>query len=159
CGPLIQKYRQIGEAVSPVFSEAIARHLLGEWDATQVTDDPDEDIRGPFGKSFASRIASLKGFRWPRALASRKRDRYRVPMMIDCFCGAGGLSLGLQAAGFRTQYAFDSDRYAIETYRNNISAAVECVDAGNILAAEVLRRHGLVRGECVLVAGGPPCQG
>src|SRR5262249_24113005 len=73
--------------------------------------------------------------------------------------GAGGLSLGLQAAGFRTQYAFDFDRYAIETYRNNISAAVECVDAGNILAAEVLRRHGLVRGECVLVAGGPPCQG
>ena len=38
---------------------------------------------------------------------------------IDCFCGAGGLSLGFEAEGFDVVYAFDIDETAIETYKHN----------------------------------------
>lgn len=33
--------------------------------------------------------------------------KYRV---IDCFCGAGGLSLGFEKRGFEVEYAFDIDQ-------------------------------------------------
>ena len=39
--------------------------------------------------------------------------------IIDCFCGAGGLSLGFEKAGFKVQYAFDLDETAISTYKHN----------------------------------------
>ena len=44
------------------------------------------------------------------------QNRFRI---IDCFCGAGGLSLGFEQAGFEVVYAFDLDETAIETYKNN----------------------------------------
>ena len=44
------------------------------------------------------------------------QNKFRI---IDCFCGAGGLSLGFEQAGFDVVYAFDLDATAIETYKNN----------------------------------------
>ncbi|HEY2584498.1 MAG TPA: DNA cytosine methyltransferase, partial [Tepidisphaeraceae bacterium] len=41
------------------------------------------------------------------------------PTVIDLFCGAGGLSNGLEQAGFRTIAGIDFDRHAIGTYRVN----------------------------------------
>ena len=38
---------------------------------------------------------------------------------IDLFCGAGGLSVGLEQEGFRPVVAVDKDRSAILTYRFN----------------------------------------
>ena len=38
---------------------------------------------------------------------------------IDCFCGAGGLSIGFEKAGFDVIYAFDIDEAAINTYKHN----------------------------------------
>ena len=40
--------------------------------------------------------------------------------MVDLFCGAGGLSLGFQKAGFDLVLAADNDPKAIQTYRKNI---------------------------------------
>ena len=40
--------------------------------------------------------------------------------MVDLFCGAGGLSLGFQKAGFDLLLAADNDAKAIQTYRKNI---------------------------------------
>lgn len=36
---------------------------------------------------------------------------------IDLFAGAGGLSLGLQRAGFNTEFAVDCKQDACETYK------------------------------------------
>ena len=81
--------------------------------------------------------------------------------LVDLFCGAGGLSLGLRTAGFDAVYAADWDRWACETYRNNLGEHVHQVDLASAkpaaYAAEILEEAGA--SSIDLVAGGPPCQG
>jgi DNA (cytosine-5)-methyltransferase 1 len=78
---------------------------------------------------------------------------------VDMFAGAGGLSLGLQMAGFRPVFAFDSDPYACETYRRNLGPHIRQARAEAITAAAILKATGLRKGQLSLVCGGPPCQG
>lgn len=78
---------------------------------------------------------------------------------IDIFCGAGGLSLGLRAAGFDIVAALDYDAAAANTYRANIGehlveSSIDDVGPGALLAVA-----GMAPGDCDLLAGGPPCQG
>lgn len=79
------------------------------------------------------------------------------PIAIDLFSGAGGLSEGLEAAGYRVALAVDVDPWALETHAHNFAGRALCLD----LASEEAR-DGVVRmfdGLPVdLVAGGPPCQ-
>lgn len=46
----------------------------------------------------------------------------------DFFCGCGGLGLGLQRAGFKILKAWDFDKFAVQTYRENIGDHVEQAD-------------------------------
>lgn len=85
--------------------------------------------------------------------------KYKV---IDCFCGAGGLSLGFEKAGFEVVYAFDFDGKAIETYKHNPQhhrgqAFVRDIYNVNKTSIEADLGHEL--GEIDVVIGGPPCQG
>lgn len=62
-GPFDDKFKQIGNAVSPVFAEAIASHIAKEIsEPTRADDQTDEefDITTPLQKSFSSSIAALK---------------------------------------------------------------------------------------------------
>lgn len=84
----------------------------------------------------------------------RRLDR---PTAIDLFCGAGGMSLGLQDAGFDVVMGVDHDRESVETHRSlfpGLSVEWDLSDA------EVVEHvAGIVkRGSISLVAGGPPCQ-
>jgi len=81
---------------------------------------------------------------------------------IDSFCGAGGLGLGLQRAGFNILLSFDIDRLCIETIEKNqkyFGHPAIAADIADMLNGELLRRCNLQRGELFLLAGGPPCQG
>lgn len=78
---------------------------------------------------------------------------------IDAFAGAGGLSLGLERAGFVVSLAFDSDQVAVDTHRKNLGGTAEVLDASVVGFEEILALSGLERGELQLLAGGPPCQG
>lgn len=78
---------------------------------------------------------------------------------IDCFSGAGGLSLGLKQAGFQVKWAFDYSEPAISTYKKNLGAHAVCANAEDINVGRLLDQLQLSPGECDLVAGGPPCQG
>lgn len=97
----------------------------------------------------------------------------RSPTVVDLFCGAGGLSAGLEAAGWTTVAAVDADEDAIATLR--ASQAAELPIPGTTrrflagtkillrdireLAARELRPDGVVgRWRPDLLAGGPPCQ-
>jgi DNA (cytosine-5)-methyltransferase 1 len=78
---------------------------------------------------------------------------------IDLFAGCGGLSLGLEYAGFEVQLASDFKSYAGETFTKNIKNS-------SYLVADILdiekngwRDFKHYRNKVSLVAGGPPCQG
>ena len=79
------------------------------------------------------------------------------PWAVDLFSGAGGLSLGLEKAGFSVIAAADHDATALETHAHNIRGLTWCGDLGNPLQfTSQLARWGIDSVD--LVAGGPPCQ-
>lgn len=82
------------------------------------------------------------------------------PRYVDLFAGAGGLSAGLEAAGYRCVFANELvPRYA-DTYRaNHPGVPVMTGDIRQIDALTVRKEFGLREGELDLMAGGPPCQG
>lgn len=79
--------------------------------------------------------------------------------MIDLFAGAGGLSCGLEQAGFTPVLANELvDQYA-NTYQ--INHPTTKVVIGDVRQVDEKELHSLVEayGEIDLIAGGPPCQG
>jgi DNA (cytosine-5)-methyltransferase 1 len=81
---------------------------------------------------------------------------------IDAFCGAGGLSLGLQTAGFDIKIGFDVDPVCVRTLSQNpshISHPVIEADVRSMLNGRLMDIVGVGKGEIDLLAGGPPCQG
>lgn len=79
--------------------------------------------------------------------------------LVDLFCGAGGLSLGLSAAGFTPVFASDWDGHACDTYGFNLGTHVLKADVARVTSGRILEATGLKSGDVCLVAGGPPCQG
>ena len=76
--------------------------------------------------------------------------------MIDLFCGAGGLSLGFEQAGFSPGLGLDDDDRAAAAYRLNFPSAVTiAADASCVNGDELMSTAGL--DSCAVVAGGPPC--
>jgi DNA (cytosine-5)-methyltransferase 1 len=71
--------------------------------------------------------------------------------VIDLFAGAGGLSLGLEGAGFESLFAVDTDAGAMGTYRSLFPSAE--LHQGDIRDVDFRKWRGVD-----LVAGGPPCQ-
>lgn len=78
---------------------------------------------------------------------------------VDLFCGAGGLSLGLQQAGFTVLGALDSWRLACDCYGLNFNHPALHRDIRELSAREFLSLTGNPDAKVDLVAGGPPCQG
>lgn len=84
----------------------------------------------------------------------------RVHSVVSLFTGAGGLDLGLEAAGFGVQLCVEVDPVARTTLARN-RPQWELAKPGDIhrLSAKALREQaGVGRGQVTLLAGGPPCQ-
>jgi len=76
--------------------------------------------------------------------------------LADLFCGAGGLSLGFEQAGFATSFALDNDYWSVNTFRYNRPTLSEsCVVHSDIAAW--LKAPGVLP-EIDVLAGGVPCQ-
>jgi DNA (cytosine-5)-methyltransferase 1 len=98
----------------------------------------------------------------------------REPVAIDLFCGAGGLTAGLEAAGFQTAAVADHDADCIETLKATKAARIPVpdqpdrhyLDGTRILKRDIasmtakdLRPDGAPHNwRPDLLAGGPPCQ-
>jgi DNA (cytosine-5)-methyltransferase 1 len=79
---------------------------------------------------------------------------------LDLFAGAGGLSTGLELAGFKCLYANEiSPVYARTLAASHPDAFVETGTVRAVNAANVRRALQINKGELHLLAGGPPCQG
>jgi DNA (cytosine-5)-methyltransferase 1 len=79
---------------------------------------------------------------------------------VDLFCGAGGVSLGLEGAGFKVLLANDLDAAAARTYRRNFpETSFFEGDVHKLSNRRIAELTGLKPGELDLLMGGPPCQG
>ena len=78
---------------------------------------------------------------------------------IELFCGAGGLALGLQQAGFDHRALVEWDRDSCENIKANIEEGYSAIRDWTVIQSDVrdIDFAGDYRGVAV-VSGGPPCQ-
>jgi len=100
-----------------------------------------------------------------KSRASATSVRWSGFTVIDLFAGCGGLSLGLEEAGFTPVLFSELNRQAADTYLAN-RKAMEIIEEADIYKLtnqkldkhlQNLKRRGIK--EIDLVCGGPPCQG
>lgn len=70
---------------------------------------------------------------------------------VSLFCGAGGLDLGFEQAGFKTLWANDYDKDACKTHQNWSKTKVFCGDISKVDIATIPSSD--------IILGGFPCQG
>ncbi|WP_339181054.1 DNA cytosine methyltransferase [Oceanobacillus sp. FSL W7-1293] len=88
-----------------------------------------------------------------------EQEDQNKPTLVDLFCGAGGLSLGLTQIGFRVIFANDIEKSALRTYSfNHPEIDGKRITMGGIedIAYNV---NDYINESVDLIAGGPPCQG
>lgn len=82
----------------------------------------------------------------------------KTPIVIDLFCGAGGLSEGFRQAGFSSILGIDVDKSVLETFALNHKGAETIFgDISEITKRQITDK--IKRKRVDLVIGGPPCQG
>lgn len=89
-----------------------------------------------------------------------KIEKLQLLKSVDFFSGAGGLSCGLQMAGFKSILGSDIHPVYAETFaRNHPGTHVITKDIRELSEQDILDLTCLKPGELDLIAGGPPCQG
>ena len=87
-------------------------------------------------------------------------SKQEKPTAIDLFCGAGGMSLGFERAGFEVAAAVDVDPIHVSTYARHFpDTKAVCADLTEISGEELRAEAGLQGREIDVLFGGPPCQG
>ena len=89
----------------------------------------------------------------------KELSRGRGYGFVDGFCGPGGISIGLERAGFDPLLSFDYNELAVETHNHNLSGNCIVADAKELKGPKVSRLICRRKGELDVFAGGPPCQG
>ncbi|SUE27776.1 modification methylase [Nocardia farcinica] len=82
------------------------------------------------------------------------------PLAVDLFAGAGGLSLGLEQAGYEIAAAVEFDPIHAAVHEFNFPyGKTFCADVSKITGTQIREESEIGDREIHLVAGGPPCQG
>lgn len=81
----------------------------------------------------------------------KKSTRTEELTAVSFFCGAGGLDMGFENAGFKTIWANDFNKDACETHKKWSDAKVVCGDINKIDIDEIPK--------ATILLGGWPCQG
>lgn len=136
-GPFLHRYRQIGEAVPPLFSRFLA------WKILDYFRSPDQ---------LPEVIGSLE------SEDPVEQEHGKSPLeVVDLFSGAGGLSLGFELAGYNTALAVDNDEDSVSTYNKNLPEQAVQKEVGDTDITRMLAEA--LEGDQFVLAGGPPCQG
>ena len=112
-------------------------------------------VRGPFVRLDPHPEACTDEEAFLSSAARLRADG--AHLAADLFSGAGGLSLGLEAAGYRVVLGADHDAEAVETHRHHFGGLTLDWDlADTSRVAKVAKLIAAAKVE--LLAGGPPCQ-
>jgi DNA (cytosine-5)-methyltransferase 1 len=81
-------------------------------------------------------------------------------LAIDLFCGCGGISVGLERAGFKVIAGIDIEKKYLASYSHNFpeSKAIN-LDITKISAQDFFNQFELKPRDLTILVGGPPCQG
>ncbi|WP_376794436.1 DNA cytosine methyltransferase [Thermogemmatispora sp.] len=80
------------------------------------------------------------------------------PIVLDLFCGAGGLSLGFEMAGYQIGLGVEKEVLPYRTHCLNFGSVCYLGDISSIGDPErFIQEHDLERVDVII--GGPPCQG
>ena len=83
-----------------------------------------------------------------------------MPVVIDLFAGAGGLSLGACRAGFNVRAAVEKDEHAMASHATNVPYTAHIQqDIMSLSGADILRLSNIDNNDLIGIIGGPPCQG
>jgi DNA (cytosine-5)-methyltransferase 1 len=85
-------------------------------------------------------------------------DNFTKPVLLDLFCGAGGMSLGFQMAGYTVGLGVDRDTQACLTHAHNFNRQTVCVDLLDISNPLAFLANNCIE-QVEVIIGGPPCQG
>jgi DNA (cytosine-5)-methyltransferase 1 len=78
---------------------------------------------------------------------------------LELFAGAGGLGIGLHAAGFRPVNVIERDSYCCDTIRDNKKRGIDAVKRWRVTEGDVRAvDFSVYEDKVALVSGGPPCQ-
>ncbi|MGY5860390.1 MAG: DNA (cytosine-5-)-methyltransferase [Candidatus Thorarchaeota archaeon] len=141
------------------FIHPTQNRLISMREAARLQSFPD-NYR--FKGSMSSRYKQI-GNAVPPLLARSVGEKIRSGLGVDLFCGAGGLSEGLEQAGHTIVVSSDSNTNMCETYSTNNPDT-------RVIQSDFNRQEGVdnlldtveseLRGRTLnLLAGGPPCQG
>lgn len=94
----------------------------------------------------------------------RKQNRASRPVRsrigVDLFCGAGGMSLGFEQAGFDVVAAVDVHPLNVEVHKANFpNVTAICSDIRDLSGSAIRQTARIGDREIAVVFGGPPCQG
>lgn len=82
------------------------------------------------------------------------------PKAIDLFCGCGGISVGLQRAGFDVLAGIDIEKKYLASFKHNFpNAKALNTDITIVPPEEFMQLVGIAPSDLDLLVGGPPCQG
>lgn len=102
----------------------VASVSLGIAEREQAKKEKLEDLNTGFWKAVQDQNEPLRVIHITRNLE-------------DFFCGCGGLGLGFQNAGFKIVGAWDFDKYAVATYRENVGDHVVQADIQKMCIEDV----------------------
>jgi DNA (cytosine-5)-methyltransferase 1 len=90
-------------------------------------------------------------------MAIRRIPQPKKPVLVDLFCGCGGLTLGARQAGFHSALSVDYDRTLTHSFERNFpDASLRIADIGTLQPQAI---RDVVGRDVDGIVGGPPCQG
>ena len=104
---------------------------------------------------------------WPPRINRTTPSGKKILWAVDLFAGCGGLSLGLEQAGFKSLLVSELNKDAMDTYmvnrsqqENSITSINDVYSLTNEMLDDIVKGWRELGIDGVdIVAGGPPCQG